>query len=308
MKSITIGLMAMLMSMPLVVSAQQSYVVTVTANGVSFNMMRVGGGTFTMGATEEQGDDPWDYEGPTHKVTLSTFYIGETEVTQELWNAVMGRNPSNFAPNVIGSECGYDDFVSAANRLNRKYPGSVKIPTKEEFNALMTVGGSMQRPVEGVNVADCQEFIEKLNKLTGKKFRLPTEAEWEYAARGGKQSHNYKYSGSNNVDAVAWYRNNAQRVGNASPDYGPHAVGSKESNELGIYDMSGNVAEWTLDGWGNYSEEAQTNPQAPASNDGTVVRGGRWNSHHGEARVSARSTENPKLRSESIGLRLVLVE
>ena len=132
---------------------------TFTVGGVSFTMVYVPGGTFTMGATSEQGSDAWEYEIPTHNVTLSSYYIGQTEVTQALWKAVMGSTPSY-------------------------YQGD-------------------QLPVESVSWYDCQEFIMRLNSKTGKKFRLPTEAEWEYAARGG-QSGGTKYAGSNDINSIAW--------------------------------------------------------------------------------------------------------
>ena len=136
----------------------------ITVNGVTFNMIKVDGGTFTMGATPEQ-TNPRSIEKPTHQVTLSSYYIGETEVTQGLWKAVMGSNPSWFTGDNL--------------------------------------------PVENVSWNDCQQFIDKLNSLTGKNFRLPTEAEWEFAARGGNKSHHTQYSGSDNVDEVAWYWKNS---------------------------------------------------------------------------------------------------
>ena len=144
---------------------QNQNVVTISVKGVSFKMVRVQGGTFTMGATAEQGGDANGDEKPAHKVTLSNYYIGETEVTQELWAAVMGSNPSEFK--------------------------------------------GKRHPVERVTWNDCQTFIKKLNQLTGKTFRLPTEAEWEFAARGGTKSRHYKYAGGNTLGSVAWYDENA---------------------------------------------------------------------------------------------------
>lgn len=161
-----------------------------TVRGVSFEMVRVEGGTFRMGATSEQGSDVWDNEKPVHSVTLSGYYIGKTEVTQALWKAVMGINPSRFK----------GDYL----------------------------------PVENVSWDDCQEFIRKLNSMTGQNFRLPTEAEWEFACRGGNNSRGYKYSGSNNLGSVAWYDGNS---GNKT-----HPVGTKAPNELGIYEMCGSGA------------------------------------------------------------------
>ena len=226
-----------------------------TVNGVSFTMVDVEGGTFTMGATSEQGSDADSYEKPTHKVTLSNYAIGETEVTQELWQAVMGRNPANFK-------------------------------------------GDLQRPVEQVSWNDCQKFIKKLNQLTGENFRLPTEAEWEYAARGGNKSKGYKYSGSNTIDDVAWSTYNSSST--------THAVKTKQPNELGLYDMSGNVWEWCSDWKGYYSSSAQTNPTGPSTGSYRVLRGGAWSTYGSGCRVAyRRNSDTPGYRHYYNGLRLV---
>ncbi len=237
---------------------------TFTVNGVSFTMIPVAGGTFTMGATAEQGSDAYNDEKPAHSVTLRSYMIGETEVTQALWQAVMGSNPS-------------------------KFKGS-------------------NRPVEQVSWNDCQTFIDKLNSLTGKRFRLPTEAEWEYAARGGNKSKGYKYSGSNNIDDVAVYTKNSYDKGSSSPDYGTHAVKTKRPNELGIYDMSGNVWEWCSDWKGSYSSSSQTNPTGAASGTYRVYRGGSWFSSAGYCRSSYRNNDTPVIGNGNLGLRLVLSE
>ena len=226
---------------------------TVTVGNVSFTMIRVDGGTFQMGATPEQQDADGD-EKPVHSVTLSPYYIGETEVTQELWQAVMGDNPSNFK-------------------------------------------GS-QRPVEQVSWDDCQDFIEKLNKKTGLTFRLPTEAEWEFAARGGIKSKSYQYCGSNNLGDVAWYD------GNSSSQ--THDVKAKQANELGIYDMSGNVWEWCQDWKDSYSSSAQTNPTGPSSGSYRVFRGGGWIIHARRCRVAYRGFYTSGVRCDYLGLRLAL--
>ena len=227
---------------------------TFTVGNVSFTMIRVDGGTFQMGATSEQGSDAWDDEKPAHQVTLSPYYIGETEVTQELWQAVMGSNPSNFK--------------------------------------------GMQLPVEKVSWNDCQEFVRKLNQQTGQNFRLPTEAEWEYAARGGNKSRSYKYSGSNSLGDVAWYDTNSGSK--------THEVKTKLANELGLYDMSGNVWEWVQDWKGDYSSSAQTNPKGPSSGSYRVDRGGGWDFRARDCRVSYRSFSSPGSRSSFLGLRLAL--
>ncbi|MBR3915349.1 MAG: formylglycine-generating enzyme family protein [Bacteroidales bacterium] len=218
-------------------------------------MIAVEGGTFQMGATSEQGSDANDNEKPVHPVTLSDYYIGETEVTQELWQAVMGSNPSYFS-------------------------------------------GYPQRPVEYVSWNDCQEFITKLNELTGKNFRLPTEAEWEYAARGGNKSQRYKYSGSNTIGNVAWYDDNSGSE--------THDVKTKQANELGIYDMSGNVWEWCQDWYGDYSSGSQTNPTGPSSGSVRVLRGGGWNYFATYCRVSYRLNCFPDLGFHYFGFRLIL--
>ena len=236
-------------------AATNSEIETFTVNGVAFKMVKVAGGTFQMGGTSEQGEDAYAWEKPVHSVTLSDYYIGQTQVTQELWEAVMGSNPSYFK-------------------------------------------GDNQRPVENVSWNDCQEFIEKLNRLTGKNFRLPTEAEWEYAARGGNKSRGYKYSGSDNPDLVAWYDDNSGRE--------THPVATKQSNELGLYDMSGNVWEWCQDWYGDYSSNSQTNPTGASTGSLRVLRGGSWNDIARGVRVSYRGGITPGDRDLIFGLRLAL--
>ena len=225
-----------------------------TVNGVSFDMMYVKGGTFTMGATSEQGSEADSDEKPTHSVTLSSFYICKYEVTQAVWEAVMGSNPS---------------YRKGANL-----------------------------PVESVSWDDCQTFIRKLNALTGKNFRLPTEAEWEFAARGGNNSRGYKYAGSNNIETVAWYQGNS---GNKT-----HVVGTKSPNELGLYDMSGNVWEWCQDRYGSYSGASQTNPTGASSGSNRVLRGGCCGRSAWYCRSSLRIIGTPDGRNDGFGLRLVL--
>ena len=261
-----------------------------------------------MGGTSEQGSDAYDDEKPTHRVTLSNYYIGETEVTQQLWKAVMGNNPSHFGPKETNvAKCSYDSFVADAKQLNAKKPGTVRIPTRQEWDAAMvTTSGSMKRPVEQISWDDCQEFIRRLNQLTGRNFRLPTEAEWEFAARGGVKSRGYKYSGSNSIGPVAWYDENAYDKGESSPDYGTHNVKTKQPNELGLYDMSGNVWEWCSDWYGDYSSAAQTNPKGASSGSGRVFRGGSWSNYARFCRVSSRGIISPSYRNYYLGLRLAL--
>ena len=218
-------------------------------NGIDFRMIKVEGGTFTMGSDDREAHDT---EIPLHKVTLDTYYIGETVVTQALWKAIMEEDPF---------EC--NNF-----------------------------------PVNNVSWNDTKEFLAKLNKMTGQQFRLPTEAEWEYAARGGKRSHGYKYAGSNNLDEVGWYPNNSDKQ--------IHLVKQKKPNELGLYDMSGNVCEWCQDRYGKYSSSSQTNPTDASSGAFYVNRGGSWCHTAWYSRVSCRRSGLPSDRFDFIGFRLAL--
>lgn len=165
-----------------------------------------------------------------------------------------------------------------------------------ENNPSRFVGDNL--PVESVSYEDVKTFITKLNEKTGKTFRLPTEAEWEYAARGGKKSKGYKYSGSNNIDDVAWYYGNSNNK--------THPVKTKRPNELGIYDMSGNVWEWCSDNYGAYSSSSQTNPTGPSSGSYRVDRGGSWHYNAGSCRVSTRFFSNPSDGYYYLGFRLAL--
>ena len=241
-------------------TVNNNHIINVPGYGI-IDMVYVEGGTFIMGATPEQCYDEFYtfYELPTHCVTLNSYYIGKYEVTQGLWKAIMGSNPSYF-------------------KKGNNYP------------------------VENVSWDDCQEFIRKLNKKTGKSFRLPTEAEWEFAARGGNYGNNYKYSGSSIIDNVAWCDFNS---GNH-----PHPVGKKNPNELGIYDMSGNVYEWCIDWLYKYSIYPQKNPKRTVKEkitDSRVVRGGCFSEDAVDCRLSFRSSNAPQdCRCDIYGLRLVM--
>jgi len=210
-----------------------------------------------MGCTSEQRDCRAD-EYPVHAVTLSSFFIGKYEVTQEQWRAVMGNNPSSH-------------------------------------------WGCDRCPVAGIRWDDAQEFISKLNQLTGKRYRLPTEAEWEYAARGGNRSKGYEYSGSNDIRLVAWYSDNS--------DTETHPVGRKRPNELGIYDMTGNVYEWCNDWYDEdyYKKSPKNNPQGPSNGTRRVMRGGVYNFFPKFCRIALRSYFTPSdPAGGDYGFRLVL--
>ena len=219
---------------------------TFTVNGVSFTMVTVEGGTFMMGATAEQGTtDPWENEYPVHQVTLSTYSIGQTEVTQELWIAVMtcqgdwAEWPYRVNPSHYSSENGYEE--------------------------------DLRRPVESFYYSELQDFLRRLYWITGRQFRLPTEAQWEFAARGGNLSKGYKYSGSDDPEEVAWCRYTIY-----PEDWLiTQPVGMKKPNELGLYDMSGNVWEQCSDEYSNtYSSEPQTDPTGPTPHTGVPTRRG----------------------------------
>ncbi len=233
------------------------------------NMIFVKGGTFLMGAQKKDKTasnyDPeaYDDESPVHRVTLDDFYIGETQVTQGLWKAVMGDNPSDFKKG--------DDY-----------------------------------PVECVSWNDIvNDFLPKLNRMTSKNFCLPTEAQWEYAARGGNKSKGYKYSGSDNLADVAVYWDNSQNDGD---NHCSSPVKSKSPNELGIYDMSGNVWEWCQDRWKEdyYKESPSNNPSGPSSGSSRVLRGGSWYYFACFCRVSSRINSYPGNGIISYGMRLAL--
>jgi formylglycine-generating enzyme required for sulfatase activity len=223
-----------------------------SVNGVTIEMVYVQGGAFTMGCTSEQGSDCYSDENPTHRVTLSSYYMGKYEVTQALWKAVMGSNPSHFRGDNL--------------------------------------------PVENVSWEDANDFIRKLNALTGKNFRLPTEAEWEFAARGGSKNEDMKSSGGYSLGNVGWYDDNSNTK--------THSVGQKTSNEQGIYDMSGNVWEWCSDWYDSYSSSTQQNPTGASSGYHRVYRGGSWSDDASNCRVAYRGTDTRSLRRNNLGFRL----
>jgi formylglycine-generating enzyme required for sulfatase activity len=244
------------------------------SNSLGATMVWVPGGSFTMGDTAGGGES----NETKHQVTLSGFYMGQTEVTQAQWQKVMGNNPSNF---------------------------------KNGSNAA-------QRPVEQVSWYDAVAFCNKLSLQEGKSpaynisgtkvtlnqgatgYRLPTEAEWEYAAKGGASTpvQTVKYAGSANLDEIAWTSSNS---GNTT-----HPVAEKKPNALGLYDMTGNVWEWCQDWYGNYGTTAQSDPAGAASGSYRVSRGGSWLSDASYARVSYRDSGTPDNRFSNLGFRLVL--
>jgi formylglycine-generating enzyme required for sulfatase activity len=245
----------------------QPHTFTQKVNGVSFVMVQVEGGSFLMGDRVGLGSDD---ERPTHWVELDSYLLGQTEVTQALWRAVMGHNPSQLA-------------------------------------------GCDQCPVESVSWTDCQSFIGRLNQLTGRLYRLPTEAEWEYPARGGRHSDpapekadpyatlvGLRYAGSNVADRVGWYGGKSQGR--------PQPVGQKQPNQLHLYDLSGNVWEWCAD-WhamDYYATSPRRNPTGPAQGLARAHRGGGWSNAPRNLRVANRNRSLPTVRNSTLGFRLAM--
>lgn len=222
-------------------------------NEAVYPLIKVEGGSFMMGATEEQGNQTYQSEKPVHEVSLSDYYIGQFELTQEIWSGLKDFNPS----------------TNKGARL----------------------------PVENVSWNECYDFIHMLNQQTGYTFSLPTEAQWEFAARGGNKSEHFRFAGSNEPDSVAWF----------STRTGTHEVGLKQANELGLYDMSGNVSEWCFDNFANYTNESLSNPAGPSVGAYRVTRGGSVSHPAKGCRVSYRSNSySPSNRNHTLGFRLVV--
>ena len=239
-----------------------------TIGSVTFKMVFVEGGTFQMGSYSGGND-----EQPVHNVTVSDYYMGEFEVTQAFWQEVMGTT-----------------VYQQRDKANTS--GSMR-------------GVGANYPMYYVNHIEAEEFCGRLNQRfrgqlpAGYSFALPTEAEWEYAARGGNKTNAYTYAGSNYLSDVGWYTDNSSGS--------THAVGMKRANELGLYDMSGNVYEWCADWYGSYGSSSQTNPRGPASGSNRVLRGGSWYNLASNCRAANRISGSPGDRDNSYGFRLALV-
>lgn len=238
--------------------------------GVDIELVYVEGGEFEMGATAEQGEDAYDWEKPVHTVRLDSYYIGKYEVTQAQWKAVMGETMSQY--------------------MSRIYPDGGWHPWS----------GGDDLPMYYVTLEEAWNFCRKLSEATGRKYVLPTEAQWEYAARGGNRSQHYKYAGSNEILEVAWCE------GSVYPGGHPQPVGRKKANELGIYDMSGNVLEWCSDWYGWYDENDIVNPQGPENGTIQVRRGGSESNNPRDCRVSTRFGNNNLILS-ILGFRVVML-
>ncbi len=256
--------------------------VTVTTALEEMEMVFVQGGTFTMGSPDSVG---FDDEHPQHQVTLSDFYISKYEVTNAQYTKFlnakgMHEDGGNAWLDLSDSDCQIE-LVG----------GEYKVKSGKE-----------NYPVIFVTWYGATAYAE------WKGGRLPTEAEWEYAARGGNQSQGYTYSGSNNIDDVAWYRDNSTNPDNDLYNgKGTHIVGTKQANELGIYDMTGNVCEWCSDWYGDYTADAQTNPTGATSGSYRVYRGGSWSYGAFNCRVAFRGNDRPSFSYYNLGFRVVVL-
>ena len=237
---------------------------TETAFGLNMKMIYVKGGTFRMGATEEQ-EEAYNSEYPVRNIHLTGYHIGKYEVTQAQWKAVMGTSLS--------------DIISENHWSSR--------------------GLGDNYPMYDVSWNDAREFCQKLSEATGKRYILPTEAQWEYAARGGNKSRHYKYAGSNDIDEVAWNKENGDNIS--------HPVGTKKANELGCYDMSGNVMEWCSDWATLYLENDTINPMGSVIGSYRIHRGGSWNGDARLLRVSHRAWDTAIGRFSDVGFRVACI-
>lgn len=225
-------------------------------NGVPFSMQRIEGGVFIMGGTREQHRELISTDLPTHTVALDAYYIGHTEVTQALWQAVMPEW----------------EIIDEWHNPNH--------------------------PITDVSWYDCQLFFQRLDSLTGMSFRLPTEAEWEFAARGGNKSRYFRFAGSNIADSVSWGLSNA--------GFRKHTVGLKKPNELGLYDMTGNVSEWCSDWYAPYYIGTEPNPKGPIIGNDKIVRGGSFDNCQANSHISYRHYQQPEEATNYCGLRLAM--
>ena len=248
-------------------SIQRGQNFTETAFGINMQMVYVEGGTFTMGCTGDQGGDCEDNESPNRMTTVSSFYMGMFEVTQSQWEKVMG--------------------TSIHQQRNKANP------------AWSLRGTGSDYPMYYVSWEEAKEFCARLSRQTGRNYSLPTEAEWEYAARGGSKNEGTKYSGGRNINDVAWYRDNSNES--------THICGTKRPNALGLYDMSGNVWEWCEDWYGKqYLQYDNNNPKGDSTGTRRVLRGGGWSQKTGACRVANRGNNSPTSRYSNDGFRVVL--
>ena len=282
--------------------------IIVRVGNIQFNMIRVEGGTLEIGATKEQLPDAEGNEYPPHRITLPTYYIGQFPVTQNLWEKVMGYNKSYFrdkkksvaqiiqhvASDATTGGKGYVLSEMALNYVKKGLSETVFDAITSYSRGIFSSSDKGHYPAENLTYDEAQKFVRRLSEITNLKFDLPTEDEWEYAARGGQKTLNFKYAGSNNIDDVAWYKDNSGRS--------THPVGEKQPNELGIFDMCGNVWEWTKTPAHSYGVDIK-----PEGNM-FIRRGGSWWHSSKNCRVSHRYSSRISKKTSGLGLRVVIRE
>lgn len=257
---------------------------TETVSGISFKMVAIQGGSFKMGSND--GDS---FEQPVHQVNIPHFYMGETEVTYTQFKTFIEASSYVTDAEKNGYSWVYDEEWKKKEGIDWRYNSSQEL-----------IGGNSQHPVVHISWNDAQAYCRWLSKKTGKRYRLPSESEWEYAARGGNKSRGYKYAGSNSIGDVAWYDDNSGGK--------IHSVAQKQSNELGLYDMSGNVWEWCKDKWHSNYTGAPTNGSAWTSGSPSypVLRGGSWVDYAKDCRSAFRFAGSPDSSYIYFGFRLAL--
>lgn len=269
---------------------------TFDIDGYILEMIKVNGGTFEMGA--DVADEDYPNNIPAHDVSLSDFYIAKYEVTVELFKKfIEATNYKTDADRLGGSYLWGRGFWEITKNINWECDAVGRLLHESDHN----------RAVIHVSRNDAVAFCTWLKQKTGLPFRLPTEAEWEYAAKGGDSSNNYSFSGSDDISEVAWYRYNSCDINlNDSTNYGVHKVGDKMPNELGIHDMTGNVMEWCNDIYGTYIGGSQMNPVGEIEGNHYILRGGSWFDDEKKCTMSSRVDATPNTRRFNCGFRLAL--